>query len=145
MKTPQTLAKQLYDKFQLKALEPVAKHACCAFTLMWCCGYDKSDVDAIAEVLDMIKHKAISKECLVYWYQAYKFITGKELKNVQFVTVKNTNELKKYNGKRIAVKFELGKKAHWVGYFNGIIKFNSLDYSECVEKGKITEARILEV
>lgn len=144
MKNPQTLASQLYDTFQIKDFEPIAKYGCCAFTLLWIIGYKDSDSLAIKTLMDMIKNKKIGKNCMVYWYEAYKYLTGKTLKNVKFITVKNPEELKIYEG-RIAVKYKYKNKEHWVGYLNGKLCFNSLEYSQCVENGRPVEVRVLEV
>jgi hypothetical protein len=43
------------------------------------------------------------------------------------------------------VKFTNGKYSHWVVVENGKVVFNSLQYSNCVEKGKPTEARIIKI
>ena len=141
MKNPQTLAEELYNHFPTPKLKAIKDYACCAFTLIWWLGIDCSDVDAIMLVSDLMKHNALDVDCTVIWSLCIKQITGREMESLEKVQIK---DLKKIKEKTI-VKFSNGGYSHWVGVEGGKVVFNSLKYSNCVAKGKPTEARIIKI
>ena len=92
-------------------------------------------------VSDLMKHNALDVDCTVYWAECIKQLTGREMESLEKVQIK---DLKKIKEKTI-VKFTNGKYSHWVVVDNGKVVFNSLQYSNCVENGKATEARIIKI
>ena len=141
MKNPQSLAEELYKHFHDQKLKAIKDYACCAFSLIYWLGIDCSDVDAIMLVSDLMNHKALDVDCTVYWAECIKQLTGREMESLEKVQIK---DLKKIKEKTI-VKFSNGGYSHWVVAENGKVIFNSLKYSNCVEKGKPTEARIIKI
>ena len=141
MKNPQSLAEELYKHFHDQKLKAIKDYACCAFSLIYWLGIDCSDVDAIMLVSDLMNHKALDVDCTVYWAECIKQLTGREMESLEKVQIK---DLKKIKEKTI-VKFSNGGYSHWVVCENGKVVFNSLQYSNCVEKGKATEARIIKI
>ena len=141
MKNPQSLAEELYKHFPTPKLKAIKDYACCAFTLVWWLGIDCSDVDAIMLVSDLMNHNALDVDCTVIWSLCIKQLTGREMESLEKVQIK---DLKKIKEKTI-VKFSNNGKCHWVGVENGKVVFNSIKYSNCVEKGKPTEARIIKI
>ena len=141
MKNPQSLAEELYKHFHDQKLKAIKDYACCAFSLIYWLGIDCSDIDAIMLVSDLMNHKALDPDCTVYWAECIKQLTGREMESLEKVQIK---DLKKIKEKTI-VKFTNGKYSHWVVVENGKIVFNSLKYSNCVENGKPTEARIIKI
>ena len=141
MKNPQTLAEELYKHFHDPKLKAIKDYACCAFSLIYWLGIDCSDVDAIMLVSDLMNHNALDVDCTVYWAECIKQLTGREMESLEKVQIK---DLKKIKEKTI-VKFTNGKYSHWVVVENGKVVFNSLKYSNCVENGKATEARIIKI
>ena len=141
MKNPQSLAEELFKHFHDPKLKAIKDYACCAFSLIYWLGIDCSDVDAIMLVSDLMNHKALDVDCTVIWSLCIKQLTGREMESLEKVQIK---DLKKIKEKTI-VKFTNGKYSHWVVVENGKVVFNSLQYSNCVEKGKPTEARIIKI
>ena len=141
MKNPQSLAEELFKHFHDPKLKAIKDYACCAFSLIYWLGIDCEDVDAIMLVSDLMNHKALDVDCTVYWAECIKQLTGREMESLEKVQIK---DLKKIKEKTI-VKFTNGKYSHWVVVENGKIVFNSLKYSNCVENGKPTEARIIKI
>lgn len=143
MKHPQTLAEQIYQQFPTMKLKSIKDYACCAFTLMWTLHVEPDDAEAILTVGRMMDKGAIDVDCTVYWDKAARFLTGKGVA-VQFVDITDPKELKKIK-ERTPVKFSYNGKSHWVGVENGRVKFNALEKSLCVTKGKPVTARILTI
>ena len=141
MKNPQSLAEELFKHFHDPKLKAIKDYACCAFSLIYWLGIDCSDVDAIMLVSDLMNHKALDVDCTVYWAECIRQLTGREMESLEKVQIK---DLKKIKEKTI-VKFTNGKYSHWVVVENGKVVFNSLKYSNCVENGKPTEARIIKI
>ena len=141
MKNPQSLAEELFKHFHDPKLKAIRDYACCAFSLIYWLGIDCEDVDAIMLVSDLMNHKALDVDCTVYWAECIKQLTGREMESLEKVQIK---DLKKIKEKTI-VKFSNGGYSHWVVCENGKVVFNSLKYSNCVEKGKPTEARIIKI
>ena len=141
MKNPQSLAEELYKHFHDQKLKAIKDYACCAFSLIYWLGIDCSDIDAIMLVSDLMNHKALDPDCTVYWAECIKQLTGREMESLEKVQIK---DLKKIKEKTI-VKFSNGGYSHWVVCENGKVVFNSLQYSNCVTKGKPTEARIIKI
>jgi hypothetical protein len=63
------------------------------------------------------------------------------MESLEKVQIKDIKKIKE----KTIVKFTNGKNGHWVVVENGKVVFNSLQYSNCVEKGKATEARIIKI
>ena len=140
MKYPQTLCWELRNKFPPERLETIYKYGCCAFVLLWCLGIDPDDIHAIELVSDMIDAKVIEADCTVHWVEACRFLTGRDLQ-VEFKDIKNLFSIKD----RTPVRYDYKGKSHWVGVMRGMIAFNPLDHSICVEKGRPVTARILKL
>ena len=141
MKNPQSLAEELYKHFHDQKLKAIKDYACCAFSLIYWLGIDCEDVDAIMLVSDLMNHKALDVDCTVYWAECIRQLTGREMASLEKVKI---SDIKKIKEKTI-VKFSNGGYSHWVVCENGKVVFNSLKYSNCVEKGKPTEARIIKI
>lgn len=141
MKAPQTLAEELYKHFPNLNLKSIKENACCIFSLMYWLGIDTTDIEAIMIVDNLIKSKALDPDCTVYWAECIKQLTGREMESLEKVQIK---DLKKIKEKTI-VKFSNGGYSHWVVCENGKVVFNSMQYSNCVAKGKPTEARIIKI
>lgn len=141
MKNPQSLAEELCKHFHDQKLKAIKDYACCAFTLIWWLGIDCSDVDAIILVSDLMNHKALDVDCTVYWAESIKQLTGREMESLEKVKI---SDIKKIKEKTI-VKFSNDGYSHWAGVENGKVVFDSLQYSNCVAKGKPTEARIIKI
>jgi hypothetical protein len=138
---PQTSA-EIMDKINPLHLQNIAQFGCCAFSLLWALGFEFADnVRAIKTLSDMIEHKAIGKDCTVYWVDAIRYLTGRTA-FVEFKTVQNASELKDIKG-RIIVRYDHNGYNHWVGVENGEVVYNSLNDSVCVRYGKPTQARII--
>ena len=140
MTHPQTLAEELSRELEDKKLLSVAKWGCCAFVLLWCLGIEADDYHAIELVSDMIDAGVIEKDCTVHWKEACRFLTGRDL-SVEFKDIKNLFNLKD----RTPVRFDYKGKSHWVGVERGMIAFNPLKDSQCVEKGRPVTARLLKL
>lgn len=140
MRTPQSLAIEVKDTIPPERLESIGRYGCCAFVLLWCLGIEPDDMDAIKTVNSMINAGVIEKDCTVKWLEAAQYLTGRKI-TVEFKDIK---ELKGIRG-RTPVRYDYKGKGHWVGVENGMIKFNPLVYSQCVEKGRPTTARIIKL
>ena len=140
MKHPQTLAERLYQQFPTAKLKSIKEYACCAFTLMWCLGYEPEDAEAILTVGYMLDKGVIDVDCTVYWEKAAQYLSGRKLK----VEFKDSTTIKGIKD-RSPVKYTYNGKSHWVGVENGRIKFNSLESSVCVSKGKPVTMRALKL
>jgi len=140
MKNPQTLAEKLYQRFHDPKLKSIRDYACCAFTLMWCLGIEPDDTEAIMTVADMIDKKVLDPDCTVYWSTATKYLTGRNC-SVEYVAISSLKGIKD----RTPVKYTYNGKSHWVGVEKGKIKFNSLENSVCVNKGKPVTMRVLTI
>jgi hypothetical protein len=138
MKNPQTVAEKLYQQFPTLKLKSIKDYSCCAFVLMWCCGIDVDDTEAIITVGKMMDKGVIGPDCCVFWNSASEFLTGRSLK-VDFVDITSIKGIKE----RTPVRYDYKGKSHWVGVEGGKIKFNSLADSNCVKNGKPVTARIL--
>ena len=143
MKHPQTLAEKLYQQFPTMKLKSIKDYACCAFTLMWALGYEPDDAEAVLTAGYMIDKKVIDIDCTVYWAKSAEYLTGRKI-SVEFKEIKDLKEIKNIKG-RIPVKYSYNGKSHWVGVENGRVKFNALEKSLCVDKGKPVTARILTI
>ena len=141
MKKPQSLAEELYKHFPTPKLKAIKDYACCAFSLIYWLGIDCEDVDAVMLVSDLMKHNALDPDCTVYWGECIKQLTGREMESLEKVQIKDIKKIKE----KTIVKFANGKYSHWVVVENGKVVFNSLQYSNCVENGKATEARIIKI
>lgn len=140
MKAPQSLCQKIATIGE-KKLQAIGEYGCCAFTLLWCLGIEPDDdVKAINTLVNLMNAKAIREDCLVYWKDAIKFLTGRE-SDVEFVDITTIKDIKG----RTPVLFEYNGSEHWVGVENGEVKFNSLNKSVCVEKGNPTQARIIKI
>ena len=138
MKNPQTLAEKLYQQFPTLKLKSIMQYACCAFTMMWCMGIEPDDADAILTVGRMMDAKAIDSDCTVYWDKVARFLSGRGC-SIEKTEITSIADIKD----RTPVRFDYSGKSHWVGVENGKVVFNSLVSSNCVNKGKPTQARIL--
>ena len=92
-------------------------------------------------VSDLMKHNALDVDCTVIWSLCIKQLTGREMESLEKVQIKDIKKIKE----KTIVKFTNGKYSHWVVVENGKVVFNSLQYSNCVAKGKPTEARIIKI
>lgn len=139
MEHPQTTAKELLkNNFQMKHLETIADNGCCAFVFLWCFNLNVSDFEAIKIVSEAIEAKVIAEDCKVIWNSYAEWLLGRQL-SVDFV---NINNILSIHG-RAPVLYRYKGKEHWIGVEKGMIKFNSLVHSECVEHGNPTEMRVL--
>lgn len=139
MKNPQSTCEKLSNIGE-KQLKAIAEYGCCAFTLLWCLGFEIDDIKAIETLSKLMTAKAIDEDCLVYWDKCVFYMTGKhcEVENKKISTIKDIQA-------RTPVLYEYNGRGHWVGVENGKIAFNSLNKSVCVEKGVPTQARILKI
>lgn len=140
MTHPQTLAEELSRELEDKKLLSVAKWGCCAFVLLWCLGIEpEDDMKAILTVINMMKKGVIDEECTVDWFKSVKYLTGRNLKKVDFIQTKIIKNIKK----RTPVRYDYNGVSHWVGVENGEIAFNPLKESVCVNMGKPATRREL--
>ena len=140
MKYPQTFCWEMRSKFTPARLETIYNFGCCAFVLLWCLGIEADDYHAIELVSDMIDAGVIEKDCTVHWVEACRFLTGREI-SVEFKDIRNLFNIKD----RTPVRFDYKGKSHWVGVERGMIAFNPLQDSQCVEKGRPVTARLLKL
>ena len=140
MKNPQTLCLKLQHKLSPERLETIYKYGCCAFVLLWCLGIDPDDMQAIELVSDMIDAGVIEKDCTVHWADAVKILTGRTI-TVEFKDIKDILKIKD----RTPVRYDYKGNGHWVGVERGMIAFNPLEYSQCVDKGRPVTARIIKL
>lgn len=141
MKNPQTFCKELSEMADKGRFDTIYKNGCCAFVYLWCLGIEPdNDIDAILTLNDMISAKVIGADCTVYWAEAGRFLTGRNI-TVDFVPIKDLRGIKE----RTPVRYDYKGKSHWVGVEKGMIKFNPLGYSECVEKGRPVTCRKIKI
>ncbi len=137
MKTPQTTAVEIS-----KNCVNIGKYSCLAMCYLYCIGIDEeNELEYIRLVNNAIKEGLLDDECTVL--NAEKFI--------EHFSGRRCRVLKKniYNIKDIKeptpVNYTYNGYNHWVVVENGKIAFNSLLNSNCVNKGKPTEARIIKL
>lgn len=140
MKYPQTLAREFCSIISPARLETIGKYGCCAFVLLWCLGIEPDNMEAIELVNDMINAGVIEKDCTVHWAEAVKFLTGRDI-TVEFKNIKNILSIKD----RTPVRYDYKGQGHWVGVERGMIAFNPLKQSNCVDKGVPVTARIIKL
>ena len=140
MKYPQTLAREFCSVISPARLETIGKYGCCAFVLLWCLGIEPDNMEAIELVNDMINAVVIEKDCTVHWVEAVKFLTGRDI-TVEFKNIKDILSIKD----RTPVRYDYKGQGHWVGVERGMIAFNPLEYSQCVDKGRPATARLLKI
>ena len=140
MKNPQTYCLTVKKTLSPERLETIHKHGCCAFVLLWCLGIEPEDLNAIELVSDMIDAKVIESDCTVHWKEAVKFLTGREI-TIQFQDIKDILKIKE----RPPVRYDYKGKCHWVGVERGMIVFNPLKFSQCVNYGRPVTARIIKL
>ena len=108
--------------------------------LLWSLGIEPDDLQAILLVNDMINAGVIEKDCTVHWVEACRFLTGREM-TVEFKDIKNLTGIKN----RTPVRYDYKGNSHWVGVERGMLAFNPLEYSQCVDKGRPVTARLLKL
>ena len=140
MKYPQTLCTDFYYKISPERLATIGKYGCCAFVLLWCLGIEPDNMEAIELVNDMINAGVIEKDCTVHWVEAVKFLTGRDI-TVEFKNIKDILSIKD----RTPVRYDYKGQGHWVGVEWGMIAFNPLKQSNCVDKGVPVTARIIKL
>ena len=140
MKYPQTLAREFCSVISPARLETIGKYGCCAFVLLWCLGIEPDNMEAIELVNDMINAGVIEKDCTVHWVEAVKFLTGRDI-TVEFKNIKDILSIKD----RTPVRYDYKGQGHWVGVERGMIAFNPLKQSNCVDKGRPVTARIIKL
>ena len=140
MKYPQSAAKKFYLEVTPERLETISKYGCGAFVLLWCLGIEPDDMEAVKIVNSMINAKVIEADCTVRWAEAVKFLTGREI-TIQFQDVRDILSIRD----RTPVRYDYKGKGHWVGVERGMIAFNPLEYSQCVDKGRPVTARIIKL
>ena len=145
MKNPQTLAEELNKEFPNPDLEMIGANACCALVLMWCLGIEPDDLEAIRTVQRMRKVQVLRNDCVVYWYKAVPFLTGRELENVEFKKITSLKGIKTRTPVLMAKPGNAEGVGHWVGVENGRIRFNPKKYSVNVAEGKPVEMRVLKI
>lgn len=138
MNHPQSTAEKLYVAFPSLKLKSIKDYSCCALTLMWCCGIECDDVEAICTVAKMMDKGVIGQDCSVFWNSASEFLTGRSV-NVSFVDIKSIRNIKD----KTPVRYDYKGRSHWVGCENGKIVFNPLEESNCVKNGKPVTMRVL--
>lgn len=143
MKHPQTLAKELATMFPNDDLFTIGQNACCALTLMWCLKMNPDDITAIKMVQLMRKKGVIKTSCVVKWYDAVEYLSGKKLKEVKFVKIKSIKDIKERTPVLFSEAGDAEGVGHWVGVEKGKIGFNSLEFSNKVKNGKPVEMRVL--
>ena len=141
MTNPQTCCSKVRKYITDKNLEIVENYGCCAFVLLWCLGIEPDDLQAIELICKMIDIKAIDEKHRVVWAPAIKFLTGRE------VTVEFKEDIKDilWIKDRTPVRYEYKGNEHWVGVERGMIAFNPLEYSQCVDKGRPMGARLIKL
>jgi hypothetical protein len=97
-------------------------------------------MEAIELVNDMINAGVIEKDCTVHWMEAVKFLTGRDI-TVEFKNIKDILSIKD----RTPVRYDYKGQGHWVGVERGMIAFNPLKQSNCVDKGVPVTARIIKL
>ncbi len=145
MKHPQTLAKELNKMFPNKDMKVIGDNACCAFVLMWCLGIEPDDIEAIKTIQRMRDNGALRQDCVVFWFKAVPYLSGRELENVEFKKINSLLGIKERTPVLMAKPGNKEGVGHWVGVENGKIEFNPLEYSENVANGRPVEMRALKI
>lgn len=145
MNHPQDLAKELNELFPNKDMKIIADNACCAFVLMWCLGIEPDDIEAIKTVQRMRANGSLRQDCVVYWYKAVSYLTGRELEKVDFTQIKTLLKIKERTPVLMAKPGNAEGVGHWVGVEDGRIRFNPKKYSVNVAEGKPVEMRVLKI
>lgn len=140
MKKPQSMCFEIKSTLTPERLQTIYNYGCCAFVLLWSLGIEPDDLQAILLVNDMINAGVIEKDCTVHWVEACRFLTGREM-TVEFKDIKNLTGIKN----RTPVRYDYKGKSHWVGVERGMLAFNPLEYSQCVDKGRPVTARLLKL
>ena len=140
MTNPQTLALELSRKLTQERLKIIGDNACCAFVCMWCMGIEPTDIEAVRLVSDAMDAGVLEKDCTVKWTEFCKWLTGKTY-DVEFKPVRELRGIID----RTPVRYDYKGKGHWVGVERGMICFNPLKTSRCVEKGTPVTSRILKL
>ena len=141
MKHPQSFAKELQSALSPEKLNNIQKYGCCAFVLLWCLHIEPDhDVDALLTLSNLIDEKAIDSDCTVKWKEAVKNLTGRDC-TIEFRDIKDLKGIKE----RTPVRFDYKGNGHWVGVERGMICFNPLRESVCVDKGRPVTARIIKL
>ena len=143
MKNPQTLAEELAQMFPNTDMKIISENACCILTLMWCLYIEPDDIEAIKIVQNMRLKNIIKSDCVVIWKDAVRYLTGRELKGVEFTKIKSLKGIKERTPVLMACDGNAEGVGHWVGVQNGRIRFNSKKYSKNVAEGKPVEMRKL--
>lgn len=135
----QTEAEKMAKIFpECSRLVTISKYMCCASVALWIMGIDeKEHISIVADELG----KGLENDCTVRWFEFFERVTGRKI-NIEFKDIKSLNDLKDYKCK-IAVRYDYNGYSHWVGVENCKIVYNSLEKSQCVEKGKPVTARII--
>lgn len=109
----------------------IGDYGCLAFIYLWCAELPESLL--ISDFNKLWGKGIIDKECTVLDAERYFAHFGiKASVNKSFEAP--------MDGSRYAARWECNGFAHWVGMINGKVVENTLDYSNCVAKGKINEA-----
>ena len=138
MRYPQDMAESIASRCSM-----IGKNACLAFTYMWCVHLDCENGEAIKIVSDNMRRGNIEEDCTVKAEPFLQALTGKKYL-VEKKKIKSLDELK--NIERCAVLFSIdGIGGHWVGVERGMIAFNPLKQSNCVDKGRPVTARIIKL
>ena len=135
---PQSKAIELAKVYKNEKLELVGKYGCCAFVAMWLM-YIENDFTMLKVVGEELG-KSLEEDCTVKWAEFFSCVVGKTI-SVEFKKIKSLEEVEDIE--RCAVRFDYNGKSHWVGVQYGEVKFNPLSYSQCVDKGRPTTARII--
>lgn len=142
MRTPQSLAVELYNHFPAKNLKAIRDFGCCAFVLLWCLHIEPvNDIDAILIVDDLMQKKALKDDCTVKWADAIRSLTGREMESIDFVDIRNIRSIHE----RTPVRFDFNGHSHWVGVENGKVAFNPLVFSNCVKFGEPKTKRVFKI
>lgn len=127
-----------------QSLMKILADNCCLF--MCYVEYCGIDPDTLSGWMPYFQHalekKLIDEESTVL--QPEKLIYSLTGRTCTVEKLSLSCELKDIKEKTI-VKFSHNGYGHWVIVENGEVIFNSLDYSNCVVKGKITDARIVKM
>lgn len=142
MTHPQTLAQKYGTIFDSKTLQNIGQNGCCAFCALYLINPYLPDIDAMITLAQQIG-KGLDADCTVYWHDYIANISGKD-SSVKFLDIDGLQDIK-HSAKPLIVRFDYCSKSHWVVVKNGKIVFNPLEHSTCVEKGKATKARLLEI
>lgn len=123
-----------------KNIDQIAKNGCLAMCYLFCIGLEGSEMDYIDNVSTAIDFGYLKGDCTVYDADKYLgFFAGEGRYKVLKKNISSIAEIKE----RTPVCYEYGKNQHWVVVENGKIVFNSLANSQCVTRGKPTQARII--